>query len=406
MSAAGPEPGRRPDRGELRREVRAIAAQEALDGIRDRRQLLVRALTPVVLFVCVLGVSIGLGGTESRIHPDRYTVAVEGDIEGAADTLAAMSERLEFIPVTDARIAAIDQTELAMRIPDGLDATRRDDPGAVIRIEILQVGINPPSRAGSLILQASLAELEYETANHLLEDSRDADSEATDSITLTVTNVERSEAGTRTLVSQVIPGLVCLQAALLVAGTANRIVSRRSRGLLMAQLLLPVSRRALATAKGLGELAIGCVTAAPVIVAVLGFGAIAAVFTESATSPIVQLLATVVTMAVLFAFTTAVGVVIGTAARTQEQVSLATGAAVITAALIAVTVAISSNPPPAAIAVIPVAGSVGSLRGVLEGTGSLAAVLVATTTTVLATAATLARAGRSMDAERMVARSG
>ena len=406
-ASTGPEPEAGDgDRGRIAREIRAIAAQEALDGLRDRRQLLVRALTPVILFLCVLGVTIGLGGTESRTHPDRYTVAVEGDYDGARDTLAAMSDRLEFIPVADARIAAIDQTEVAIRIPDDLDATRRDDPGAVIPIEILQVGINPPSRAGSLLIQASLAELEYQTANQLLDAQRDTASGASDSITLTVNNVERSEAGTRTLVSQVIPGLVCLQAALLVAGTANRIVSRRSRGLLMAQLLLPVSRRALAMAKGLGELAIGSVTATPVIIAVLGFGAIAAVFTDSATNPFLQLLATAVTMVVLFAFTTAVGVVIGTAARTQEQVSLATGAAVVVAALIAVTVAISSASPPAIIAIVPVAGSVGSLRDVLEGTGSIVAVLVATASTGLATALTIARAGRSLDAERMVMRNG
>lgn len=394
------------DRARRRREIRAIAAQEALDGVRDRRQLLVRALTPVVLFLCVLAVSIGVGGTESRTHPDPYTVAVEGDYAGAVETLGSLSDRLTFIPVGDARMAAVDETELGIRIPDGIDATRRDDPSAVIPIEILQVGINPASRAGSLLLQSSLAALEYDTATRLLDEQQASSGGATDSITLTVKNVERSEAGTRTLVSQVIPGLVCLQAALLIAGTANRIVSRRSRGLLMAQLLLPVSRRGLAMAKGLGELAIGCVTATPVILAVIGFGAVAAAFTDSSTNVVLQLAATVVAMVALFAFTTALGVVIGTSARTQEQVSLATGAAVIGAALIAVTVAISSRPPPTAIAIIPVAGSVGSLRDVLEGTGSIVAVLVATATTVLATLALVAMTGRSLDAERMVVRSG
>ena len=360
----------------------------------------------MILFLCVLAVSIGLGGTESRTHPDPYTVAVEGDYEGAVDTLGALSDRLTFIPVADARLAAIDQTELGIRIPDGVDATRREDPSAVIPIEILQVSINPPSRAGSLVLQSSLADLEYRTAQELLDEQQSVAGRATDSITLTVKNVERSEAGTRTLVSQVIPGLICLQAALLIAGTANRIVSRRSRGLLMAQLLLPVSRRGLAMAKGLGELAIGCVTATPVILAVLGFGAIAAAFTDSSGNVAIQLLVTTITMVVLFGFTTALGVVIGTAARTQEQVSLATGAAVIAAALVAVTVAISSRPPPAAIAVVPVAGSVGSLRAVLEGTGSFAAVVVATATTLLATLAVIAVTGRSLDAERMVLRNG
>lgn len=396
--------------GDLRRridEVRAIAGLETLDGVRDRRQILVRALTPVVLFLCVLGVSLGLSGTDSRSHPQPYTVAVEGDIGGAADTLAALSDRLEFIPVDDARLAAFDQTELGIRIPDAMDQTRRDDPGAVIAIEIFQVGIDPPSRAGSLLLQSSLANLEYESARLQLEEQRaSTESGRGDSIAVTVLNVERSQAGTRTLVSQVIPGLLCLQAALLVAGTANRIVSRRSRGLLMAQLLLPVSRRALATAKGLGELVVGCVTASPVIAAVLGFGLLSAAFTGALSSTFVHLVAIVITMVGLFSFTTALGVVIGTSARTQEQVSLATGAAVIVASLIAVIVAIGDRSPPAIIAIVPVAGSVGSLRDVLEGSGSVLAVAIATVTTLAATLLVVVRTGRSLDAERMVLRNG
>jgi hypothetical protein len=130
------------------------------------------------------------------------------------------------------------------------------------------------------------------------------------------------------------------------------------------------------------------------------------VFTDSGTNVGLQLLATALTMIVLFAFTTALGVLIGTTARTQEQVSLATGAAVIGAAILAVTVAISSRPPPSVIVVVPVAGSIGSLRAVLEGTGSAGAVLAATATTVLATLLVVARTGRSLDAERMVVRSG
>jgi len=388
------------------RETRAIAGLEALDGLRDRRQLIVRALTPVVVFLCVLGVTIGLRGTESRTHPNPYTVAVEGDVEGARDTLTALSDRLQFIPVDDARLAAVDTAELGVRIPDDLDRTLRDDPSAEVPIEIFQIAVDPPSRAGSLLLQSSFVALESAEVRERLEAAQDQSGVRGDAITLTVVNVERTEVGTRSLVSQAIPGLICLQAALLVAGTANRIVSRRTRGLLMAQLLLPVSRRSLATAKGLGELVVGIVTALPVVLAVLAFGTLTAVLTGSSADLVRNLAAVVLTMVVLFAFTTALGVVIGAVSRTQEQISLATGAAVIVAALVAVTVAIGERSPPAALAVVPVAGSVGALRDVLEGSGSLTAMVVATATTLVATLALTAVTGRALDAERMVMRNG
>ena len=406
-TAPGPaaEPGTGPRRIRYR-EVRAIAAIEALDGVRDRRQLVVRGLTPVVVFLCVLGVTIGLRGTESRTHPDRYTVAVEGDVDGARDTLDQLSARLEFIPVDDARLAAVDRTELGVRIPDDLDQTLRDDPAATVPIEIFQIAVDPPSRAGSLLLQSALVNLESAEVRRQLEVAQSEAEVLQDTITLTVVNVERTEVGTRSLVSQAIPGLIVLQAALLVTGTANRIVSRKSRGLLMAQLLLPVSRRNLATAKGLGELTVGLATALPVVVAVLGFGTLTAVLTGSSADLLRNLAAIVLTMVVLFAFTTSLGVVIGAVARTQEQISLATGAAVIVAALVAVTVAIGERSPPAVLAVIPVAGSVGALRDTLEGTGSLLAMVVATVTTLLATFAITAATGRSFDAERMVMRNG
>ncbi len=388
------------------RETRAIASLEALDGLRDRRQLLVRGITPVIVFLCVLGVTLGLRGTESRTHPNPYTVAVEGDIEGARATLGALGDRLQFVPVDDARMATVDIAELGLRIPDGLDRTLRDDPSAAVPIEILQIAVDPPSRAGSLLLQSAFVNLESTQVRQQLEDAQDRNEVGSDSITLTVVNVERTEVGTRSLVSQAVPGLLCLQAALLVTGTANRIVSRRSRGLLMAQLLLPVSRRSLAAAKGLGELAVGAITAAPVILAVVAFGALTSAFTGSAGGLVGNVATILLTMGVLFTFTTTLGIVIGTVSRTHEQISLATGAAVIVAALIAVTVAIGERPPPRAVAVIPVAGSVGALRDVLDGRGSLLAVAVATATTLLATAVLIHLTGRTLDAERMVMRNG
>jgi ABC-type Na+ efflux pump permease subunit len=404
---------RRPTRRETLRELRAIAALEALDGVRSRRQLVVRTLTPLVLFACVLGITLRLRGTETATHPERYRVAVEGDYAGAKATLDRLRpDRLEFFPVIDARVATIDDADAGLRVPDDLDALVDDPSQPRVTLEVYESTLNPASRASAVIVSSAFVDQHTSRVRAQVDAARAASPTATSagepaivgSFAPLTFDVERTVAGTRTLTSQVIPGLICLQAALLVTGTANRLVSRRTRGLLMSQLLLPVSRRSLAMAKGLGELAVGMVSAAPVVVAILGFATLIASRDGSTVNVVVQIAATLVAMVCLFAFTTTVGVLIGTAARTQEQVSLATGAAVVVAALVATTIALGTASPPAALVLIPFAGVVATLREILNGTGSAAALLVAVLSTVAGTFAVSAWSGRTLRAERLVMR--
>lgn len=381
------------------REVWAIANVEALDGLRSRRQLVVRAVTPIILFMCVLGITLALRGADTRTHPDAYRIAVQGDYEGARRTLEALNPgRLTFFPATDAKIAAVTDADAGMAVPDRLDQLLEQGSDTIAAVQVFEVTVHPPSRAAAVLVRSGFSELKK---RQVIERTRSVTgSEPGGVYTLDVVNVERTEAGTRSLASQVIPGLVLLQAAMLVAGTSNRLVSRRTRGLLMNQLVLPVSRRALALAKGLGELAIGTVTATPVIVVILAFGVLTA--TTGAASAAANLALTAASMLALFAFTTALGVVIGSAARTQEQVSLATGAALIVATLIATTIALAEIPRPGWFAFIPVVGTISTLRDLLNGAGNVLGVLLAAGSTLAGAIVLLVPAGRSLDAERMV----
>ncbi len=401
-----------------RREIRAIATLETLDGLRSRRQLIVRTVTPIILFVCVLGITLALRGADQRNHPQAYRVAVEGDYEGAKTTLDALKpDRLVFFPASDARVATLSGAEAGMRVPDHLDETLTTRFDETAPIDLYESTVDPGSRAATVIIQSAFVDLHTTRVRTRVNEALQAEpstgtaaggtaaAPAPGGFSLEVTNVERTATGTRTLTSQVIPGLICLQAALLVTGTANRLVSRRTRGLLITQLLLPVSRRSLAIAKGLGELTIGFVTAAPVVLAVLAFGAIIDLRDGTIVDVAGHALASAIAMVALFAMTTTVGVVIGTAARTQEQVSLATGAAVIVAALVATVVALGAGTVPTAIAIVPFAGLVGMLREILNGSGSVIAFAVAVMSTLLGAFAFSALGGRSLDAERMVMRS-
>jgi ABC-type Na+ efflux pump permease subunit len=390
------------------REIRAIAELEALDGLRDRRQLVLRAVTPIVLFLCVAAVTLAFRGTETTSHPDPYRVAVEGDYDGARATLEHLSPRLSFYPVTDARTATFTGAEGAIRVPNALDRTLADPHAVVADVVVYEDTIDSASRAATIIIEAAFADIASGRARAAAVElpGTPGTTAPPGAFTVRSEDVELTSSGSQTLTSQIIPGLVCLQAALLIAGTANRLVSRRTRGVLTAQLLLPVSRRNLALAKGLGELVVDTVTAVPIVAALVAFGALVALHDGRLGDALVGTVAVIASVVVLFAIAAATGVVIGTASRTQEQVSLATGAAVVVAALVAATVALGPPPPTDLIALVPFAGTVAMLREILNGTGSWPAFGVSVATSALGAFAVIALGGRSLDAQRIVTRGG
>jgi hypothetical protein len=101
----------------------------------------------------------------------------------------------------------------------------------------------------------------------------------------------------------------------------------------------------------------------------------------------------------------AAGLFIGTAARTQEQVSLGTAVAVIVSATVAAIFGLGELPPVGPLAAIPVAGSATALRDLLAGQGSVAWVLLATVSNTGAAALLTAAAARLFNSERLVLRS-
>jgi len=140
------------------REIRAIASLEALDGVRSRRQLVIRAITPIVLFVCLAGLSLGLRGTDTRTHPQAYDVAVAGDVAGASETLARLRpDRLTFRTVDDARLATIDGAEAGVELPDGLDATLAN--GDRTTVIVYTNSLDPGSRAAAALVQSAITDL-------------------------------------------------------------------------------------------------------------------------------------------------------------------------------------------------------------------------------------------------------
>lgn len=392
-----PSPGR--DHG----DIRAVAAQEALDAVRGRRQLVVRTVTPIVLFILVLGATLVTRGAD----PDRrgaYRVAIEGDFQGSRATLEQLAPgRLVFEPSDDAALAAVRGAHLGLRLPKGLDErSRRSTPSDTNEpVVVFFRPSDPGSRAANALVRAGFAELN----KRALLTAEDSPANGRTQITLEVTDVQLTETGSRRLSSGLVPALVILQASTLVAGTATRILGRRNRGLVTAQLLLPMSRWRMAIAKMLAELAVGMLAASPILAVVLVFVATISFGRDGVAEAMMAASATAVTAVALCLPMAAAGLFIGTAARTQEQVSLGTAVAVIVSATVAAIFALGELPPVGPLAAIPVAGSATALRDLLAGQGSVAWVLLATVSNTGAAALLTAAAARLFNSERLVLRS-
>ncbi len=403
------------DRAQRRQELVATARQELLDGLRGRRQLLVRALTPIVLFVVVLGASLATRGADpTRDTP--YRVAVQGDLEGMRTTIALLeSQKLTFVATGDAALATANGADIGLIVPNGLDALiKAREPAA---LEVIQTTVSPASRAATANLRAGLAEV-YRgqmidaldsprpgTQTGLADPSEAIDGTATlQRFTIDRINVQRTQAGTRELSAQIVPALIVLQAAMLVNGTATRILGRNNRGLIMAQLLLPLRRTDLARAKAIAELGLGLTAASPVLLVIIGYAAIAGNLRAGPGAGLVAAATTAVVALVLAAPMVACGLFIGTAARSQEHVTLGTAISLILTSLVAAVTALGEFPRPAGFAVLPIVGAVSALRDILNGGGSLLALLVACASALALTTLFLRLAARVFDAERTVLR--
>ncbi len=377
----------------------AVARLELLDGLRGRRQLVVRAITPLVLFGVVLGASLATRGADP-VRTTPYRVAVEGDTAGAAETLRVLAGfNLVFEPTGDAPLAAARGADLGVRLPDRLDD--RIARHETITLAVFRTVTSAPSRSATAWMEVGFDEIYRRQIDAL---SAGRGGAALDIITIDRINVQRLEQGTRELSAQIVPALLTLQAVMLVGSTATRILGRRNRGLLMAQLLLPVPRYRLAAAKARAELGLGMIAGSPVLLATFVY---VGIVTSQRAGPIAATTAvgaTAVAAVALALPMVALGLFIGTAARSQEQVTLGTAVALVVAASVAATTALGDFPRPSSLAVVPLVGTVSTLRDILNASGNPVWFAVSLVSSGLLAWGVTRRAGRRFDTDRVVLR--
>jgi hypothetical protein len=359
-----------------------------------------RALTPVVLFAVVLGVSLASRGN-GGVRTDPYVVAVQGDLDSARHTLDGLSDRLRFVPSTDAAVDSARSADIGIVVPDSLDD--RLARHEVIDVVVYESATTADSRSASAFLRAGFGSIHEQAVQAQVAQAAAGDQPSVDHFTFDVVDLEQSAPAARVQAAGVVAAIVLLQATMIVGATATRLLSRNNRGLLAAQLLLPVRRWRLALAKAVAELQLGVIVAVPILVFAIGF----TVLSEHDRGPAAALAAIAVVLAsylVLAVAMTTLGVLVGSISRTQEQVSLVSAVVVVVAAIVAsqligVPVAV---PPP--LLVVPITGLVTGLRGVLDGSADPIWWIVGTVTTIGVSALFVRIAARRFDAERLVLR--
>lgn len=378
--------------------LRALAELEILEGLRSRRQLAVRSLTPIALFFIVLGVTL-VTRTAPGTRTEPLSVAVQGDLAGAQRTLQRLqNDQVRFVPSNDATLDAARTTDAGLIIPDRLDD--RLERGEQVHVVLTETALANQSRSAAALVRAGFGTLHQQDVLRELGQTRQSDL-----ITIDAIDVQRSTQAALRQTSSIVTALVLLQASMLVGSTATRLLSRNNRGLLHAQLLLPFERWRLALSKGFAELVIGSVAAIPVLLVVVAGSLWTGLSRDGALEAVAMTAVSLLTFTVLAMAMTSIGLVIGARSRTQEQVSLASALVVVLTAIIASQIALGGAPPNNLTRLLPIVGSTQTATLINLGwTGQSLWLLAGTATTLLFSLVMVRLAGRGFSAERLVLR--
>ncbi|MDZ7731965.1 MAG: hypothetical protein U5R31_01620 [Acidimicrobiia bacterium] len=374
----------------LRRGVTGLAQAEVLDGLRRRRQLVVRALTPIVLLGLLVGIEL-VAGDDDLTGTGDYRVAVAGDLEGAPGALAALRDhpRLEVVEREDARVAADDGADLGLVFPPDFD--RRLAAGDVSSL-VPVLGFDLPGRTAFALVAAELEGVWRSSLPSGASDARLFDVEVVE------TEAEREA---ESLVGQVVSAIVVLQAATVIGGAAARFTTRRAVGVLQSQLLLPVPRGALALAKGTAESLLGLVAVAPVVAAFALVALVVLVAEGAVLGGVATMVAVVLgTLSMLFP-ASVYGVLIGCAARSPQGASVASALGVVILAGVVSFVSIGPEPVGSLVAIVPIAGLAHGIRLVASGESAALVLAVGAVSTVALGAGLTVVTGRYLGTERL-----
>lgn len=369
--------------------IRLLGRPELTDGLRNRRQLVIRGVTPLVLLASLVALAAVSGGVDNQAD-DSYRIAVEGTLSDPAvtDRLAVVAGgRLDLESVDDAALAVADAYDA------GLVVAR--DSGGTTTVTVVSDAGSTRSRAAATLVRAGL----YENAPYL-----------DGALSVDIGDVGRADravdpAQQRRSIGRALAGLLLVQASVLVGTAAARIHGRRTTGALLPQLLLPLRRTDVVLGQGYAEMGLGVVTGVPIL-ALLGLVATGSLLANEAARAVIPALAVI-----LFAFVAvaaplvALGLAVGIRARSSQQVAAMTAGSFVLVAVLARPVAISPTEPAAAFAALPLVGPAMLVRQTVGGAFDPVVAVLALVGTVVATGLLVRLAARYLTREHVALRS-
>jgi hypothetical protein len=378
--------------------VGILARQELTDAFRHRRQLVLRAATPVLLLAVLGLLGVLADGGRTRLDAERYTIAVEGDLAGAAELLEAIASfdggRLDLETATHAALAVTQGSDAGLVVPPAFDASAGDDTPTP-RLTIVSDATSLSSRGAARALRAAIITTVVDLPATVTLEIVDATDE--DSI--------GSTTELRSALAQVAAALVLIQGAGLVGTAAARMAGRRGATTLVSQLTLPVARSELIAGRGLAEVTLGLVAAVPLLGLLAAVTALGLVTVGAATWAIPSVAMLAVASVAVVAPMVALGQLIGVVARSPQQVAAAAAAGFVLAVIAVQVVAVGEVGLPTAAHLVPLVGPAHVLRLTVEGAPSGVDLLLALAGSAAATAALLAVAARALGREHVALRS-
>jgi hypothetical protein len=382
--------------------LRILSGPEVTEGFRNRRQLLIRAATPLVLLLTLSGL-VAFSGRTQRLADDEYVIAVEGDITGARGTLATLEHPptletaapppLVFVAADDAALEVTRSADAGLRVPPGLDASLAR--GDTARVGIFTDHTERPSRAAASLLRAALFERLAPRPGELA---------------VVATGVEERE-GTpgvdegREQLGRGVAAFVLLQGAVLVGAAAIRLTGRRATGNLVPQLLLPVPRLELVAGRGVSELVLGLVTGLPLLALVTVPTVVLLVADGDVALAALVVVLVPLTAAAVAAPLIATGLVIGIRARSAQQVSGLTAGSLVVVSLAARFVSQAGEEQAGVLAAVPLVGPAHVLRQAIDGQFEPLGLVVALLSTIAVTWILLRLASNLIGGDHLALRS-
>jgi ABC-type Na+ efflux pump permease subunit len=382
--------------------IRVLARPEIAEGLRNRRLLVIRALTPLAFLVVVAAITASSG--PARVAEDDYVVAVEGDLDGARATLDAIADGtgaagddppgVRFESSDDAALAVVRGADAGMVVPAHLDERLRTGPPA--EVVLYTDADDRPSRAAAVRLRAGLFDQLVVVENPVLAVSEtgfaDDGEEPIDEL--------------RVAVAGAVAAFLLLQGGVLVGTAAARLTGRRATGSLVPLLLLPVSRRELVAGRAAAETGLGLITAVPMTLLLVLVAAAVALADGDPTAAVLTVLVAPVAVAAIGLPFVLVGTALGIRARSAQQISGFTAVALVVVALAARGVAGAADATSVWPAVVPVLGPAYAFARTAAGDLAVAEWVLALAGTALLAAALTSLAVRLLGAEHLALRDG